>query len=419
MVRLRETAAACLCLLAPSGPAWAQSVEVQGVAAGRIFAVEGQTSWTEGGYGRLTEGAGGAQDSRAGLRGRLHLGVDFKLSETLRLHAHGTLQGEPSSSRGQRGGLVEAFLQYQPELSPRTTLRFRGGLFFPPTSLENTDPLWQSPYTVTLSALNTWIGEEERFTGLDAQLRRKIGQDDRFELAGAAYAVNDSAGTLVAWRGWALGDRLTTLGEVLPLPPLSTLKPGGAFADQRGDGTFPIDELDGHVGWQARARWTRPGRALVQAAYTDNMGDRKLHRGQYSWATRFAQAGVELRFATTLTLAAEGAWGDTGMGPDEPGGPHVDVRFRVGYALLSWTARGVRLTARIDAFRNRDTDGTAEPDGESGWSFTTAAFWQPRAFVRVGVEYLEIRSARPAAAFSGADPDTDARRGLAELRLRF
>ncbi len=32
---------------------------------------------------------------------------------------------------------------------------------------------------------------------------------------------------------------------------------------------------------------------------------------------------------------------------------------------------------------------------------------------------LELRAQRPAAAFSGADPDTDARRALLELRLRF
>ena len=38
---------------------------------------------------------------------------------------------------------------------------------FLPTSRENVDPLWQSPYTLTLSSLNTWIGEEVRLAGLD------------------------------------------------------------------------------------------------------------------------------------------------------------------------------------------------------------------------------------------------------------
>jgi hypothetical protein len=403
-------------VLAAAG-ARAEPIEVHGVAAGRVYAVEGQTSWLQGGWGRLTEGAGAPDETLAGLRGRAHLGIDVELGATLRFHAHGTVQGEPGSSRGRRGGLVEAFFQYQPELSPRTTLRVRAGLFFPPTSLENTDELWQSPYTVTLSALNTWIAEEIRLGGLEAQLRRRLGQDDRLEVAGAAFAVNDPAGALLAWRGWTLGDRISTLGEPLPLPPLVTLEPGGPFADQRDDGTLPVHELDAHLGFHARARFTRPGVAVVQAAYTDNLGDRGLHRGQYSWATRFAQVGVQLQLGKAVTLVAEGMVGDTGMGPVT--GPRVDTRFRAAYALVSGEAKGLRLSARLDSFRNRDRDGTAEPNDEDGWSFTLAAFWRPRPFVRLGVEYLELRADRPAAAFSGQDPDTDARRGLAELRLSF
>ena len=419
MVRLLKAVSLVVGVASRVLPAYGQSVEAHGVAAGRIYETVGQAPWTSGGYGRLTEGAEGPSDTRAGLRGRLHLGLDLKLSETLRLHAHGTLQGEPSSSRGGLGGLVEAFLQYQPELTPRTTLRFRAGLFFPPTSLENTDRLWQSPYTITLSALNTWIGEEMRLTGLEAQLQGKIGRDDRLDLSGAVFGVNDPAGTLLAWRGWAFGDRLTTLGEALPLPPLASFAPGGAFADQRPDGTVPTDELDQRVGWQARARWARPGVALVQGAYTDNGGDRGFYRGQYSWHTRFAQAGFQIRLGKTLTLVAEGAAGDTGMGPDEPGGAHVDVRFRVAYALASWARKSVRFSVRVDGFRNEDQDGTAEPDDERGWSFTAAGFWKPRSFVRLGVEYVDVRASRPAARFSGADPDTDARRGQAEVRLQF
>jgi hypothetical protein len=418
-VRLPQGIVLILGLVFSAPLVFGQTVEVHGVAAGRIYETEGQAPWTSGGYGRLTEGAEGPTDTSAGLRGRLHLGLDLKLSETLRLHVHGTLQGEPSSSRGTVGGLVEAFLQYQPELTPRTSLRFRGGVFFPPTSLENTDRLWQSPYTITLSALNSWIGEEVRLTGVDAQVQSKIGRDDRLDVAGAVFGVDDPAGALVAWRGWAFGDRLTTEGEVLPLPPLTSLAPGGAFADQRPDGTLPTDELDKRLGWQARGRWTRPGAVVVQGAFTDNGGDRDIYRGQYSWHTRFAQAGLQAHVGRHVMLVAEGAVGNTGMGPDDPGGPHVDVHFRVGYALLSWARKNVRLSARVDGFRNEDKDGTAEPDDERGWSFTAAGFWQPKSFVRLGLEYIDVRASRPAARFSGADPDTDARRGQAEVRLLF
>lgn len=400
--------------LAVAGGQW----DLQGAVSGRTFVADGPPAWIDGGFGRLLEGGtpSGARDS--GLRGELQLGLEWKPSETWLVHAHGVLHGEGSASRGGTGGLVESFVQFRPELTPQTALRLRAGLFFPSTSFENTESLWQSPYTVSLSALNTWIGEEVRLTGLDAMAVRKTGRGARFELAGSVFGVNETAGTLPAWRGWSFGDRLTSAGERLPLPPLRSFEPGQAFADQ-ADRTQPIDDLSHRIGWQARARWVRPGALRLQGAYTENGGDRDLYDGQYSWDTRFAQAGLEAKLGSSLTLVAEGAIGDTGMGPAIPGGPHVDVRFKVGYALLSWTRGAWRVTARLDGFDNEDRDGTAEPDAESGSAVTVAAFWKPRDFVRVGLEYLEVRGERPGTAASGADPAIGGKSALLEVRLLF
>ncbi len=407
-----------LWLLGAHAPARAGEFDLLGVLAGRGLVVQGREAWLQGGYGRLTEGAGGAGQDASAVRGALHLGFDWRPGPTWLVHAHGVAQGEPSSSHGQRAGLVEAFVQFRPELTPRDAFRFRAGLFFPPTSLENTDPLWQSPYTLTLSALNTWLGEEARLGGLEAAWVR-TGDRDRLELAATVFGANDPSGALLAWRGWGMGERLTTVGEVLPLPPLTSLQPGGAFAGQRDDGSRPIDELDGRPGYQLRARFSRPEAFRVQASWYDNRADRRLYRGQYAWETRFAQAGMEAGFGPGFVLLLEGAMGDSGMGPAVSGGPQVQLRFRTGYALLSWSGGAWRLSARVDAFDNDDRDGTAEPDQETGRAVTAAAFWQPRSFLRVGLEYLELWSSRPAAAFSGADPNTDARRLQGEVRLRF
>jgi phosphate-selective porin len=105
------------------------------------------------------------------------------------------------------------------------------------------------------------------------------------------------------------------------------------------------------------------------------------------------------------------------MGP--PAGAHVDVRFRTAYLLGSWTRGAWRVSARVEGFENEDRDGVAEPGQESGWAVTAAAFWTPSQALRLGAEYLELRAQRPAAAFSGADPNTDARRAVLELRVRF
>jgi hypothetical protein len=404
-------------LLLASPGALAGELAVQGVLAGRGSWTQGQPSWLEAGFGRLTEGAAGPSETAWAARGVLHLGLSWTPSEEWRVRAHGVAHGEPSRYGGQRVGLAEAFVQYRRELTPRLALRLRAGSFFPQTSLENSEPLWQSPYTLTLSALNTWTAEELRLTGLDAALVWRGAEGGGGELAGGVFGVNDTAGALIAWRGWSLGDRLTTLGELLPLPPLASLAPGSAFGDQR-DGTRPLEELDGRPGWQVRGLWSSPWGAGVRGAYLDNRGDRALHRGQYSWATRFATAGLELPLGP-LRLLAEGATGDTGMGPAVPDGPLVDIRFRTGYVLLSWARGAWRAALRVDGFENEDRDATAEPGQESGWAWTLATFWQPSARLRLAAEYLELRAQRPAAAYSGADPDTDARRAQLELRLRF
>lgn len=328
----------------------------------------------------------------------------------------GVAQTQPARAGGREAGLVEAFLVYRPELTPRLSLRFKAGSYFPQTSRENVERLWSSPYTITLSALNTWIGEEVRLGGVEVGLVRKADRDE-LQLHAGAFGANDSSGSLLAWRGWAMGDRLATVGEVFPLPPLRSLAQGGAFASQRDDGTRPVDELDGRVGWNARARWQRKGAVLIQVAYLDNRGDRELHRGQYSWRTRFAQAGLELWLAKGLELIAEAADGKTGMGART--GPQVDVDFRAGYALLTWANEKVRLSARYDRFRNEDRDGKAEPNGEDGRAWTLAAFFSPQRNLRLGVEYLDLEAQRPAASASGFDPDTDGRRFTLELRLLF
>jgi len=393
----------------------AGALEVEALFFGRGLVVESQRAWLDGGFGRLTEGGQAPGDRRELFHGQAHVGADWRPALPWLLHVHGLARYEGDVAGGQRLGVAEAYLQFRPELTAQTTLRFRAGAFFPPTSRENTGPLWSSPYTLSFSALNTWIAEELRFVGLDASLLRAGVAGGELQLGGAAVWGADSAGSLLAWRGWSFSDRLSTIGEILPLPPLPSLGDGGRFGLQR-DGTRPIDELDGRPGWHARARWGRDGAPLLQGAYTDTRGDRQLHRGQYAWRTRFGGVAVDLQLGQ-VSLVGEAALGDTGMG--DRSGAHVDIRFMTAYGLASWQAGSLRLSARYDRFENQDRDGTAEPNEETGSAWTLAALLQPGERWRVGVEYLDVRAARPAAAAAGASPDTDARRLQVELRLLF
>ena len=58
----------------------------------------------------------------------------------------------------------------------------KAGAFFPAISLENDDLGWTSPYTLTPSAINSWIGEELRTIGSEGILRydtRQLRQPSR------------------------------------------------------------------------------------------------------------------------------------------------------------------------------------------------------------------------------------------------
>jgi hypothetical protein len=399
----------------PPRPAHGAELKADAMLRGRAGAVQSQAPWVEAGFGKLVDG-GDADDFVSTFQGEAQLGVDLRGGDVLRLHLHGLARTQPGAALGRQVGLVEAFVLYRPRLSDSMRLRITAGSFFPPTSRENTGPLWSSPYTLTLSALNSWLAEEIRLTGAELGVAHSTSRNELL-LAATVFGANDSSGALLSWRGWSLGDRLSSVGELLPLPPLPSLAPGGAFADQRSDGTRPVDELDGRPGFQARGRWSRPEVALLQAAYFDNRGDRLLHRGYYAWHSRMASVGGEAHLGPRLSLVAEAAVGNTGMGPDT--GPHVDLDFSAGYLLASWATDRFRVSARYDRFDNRDRDQTAEPNQEDGQALTIAVLWQPTGQLRLGLEGLGLWNQRPAATYSGASPNADAKRLLAELRLLF
>ncbi len=435
----RPLVAAVLLVAALPPGLLAGELELHGFGSVRGIGVGGQPSWLDGGFGRLTEGAAAPGETDFTGRAKLHAALDWKPSDRFLLHVHGLARAETSAAGGDRFGLPEAYAVFRPELTPTVSLQLKAGLFFPGTSLENPERLWASPYTISFSALNSWLAEELRLTGLEGRILWSDGRDT-LHAGGTAFVANDTLGTLIAWRGWSLGDRFTVVGERLPLPPLASLQPGGAFSVQRADGTRPIGELDDRLGWMVRGGWERRDRAALQAAYFDNRGDRRLYSGEYAWDTRYWAIGAKLEPGAGFTLLGEALFGNTAMGvpaatvsgsayapypasaypPGGSGGAaFVDTDFAAAYAMVSWRRSAVRLSGRFDWFRNEDRDGVAEDLGEDGTAFTVAAFWTPVERLRIGAELLVVSAGRRAAAESWADPDTDAWKATLEARVSF
>jgi hypothetical protein len=375
------------------------AVALQGFLALRGVNATGPEPWLAGGWGKLEAGG-----DRNELFGTAHLGADWS-SEHFTLHVSGAAR---SDAAGEHAGLIDAYAEGRASFG-LDELQLRAGQFFLPTSRENRDPLWASPYTVNFSALNSWIGEEVRPVGADLQYRHITAAGHALTGGATAFRGNDTMGALLAWRGWALGNRLPAYDEVLPLPPLATLPTH--FPLQR-DGTKPFgSDLDGNTGYSARVRWSVPGRAGVQYLVLDNRGDRALHRGEYAWATRFHLISADAGDPDHLSAAAEYMTGSTGMGH---GAAFVDAGFYATYVLLSWKRGRQRWTGRYELFNTEERDfSTAELNEENGRSWTFTWMLDVRSNLRVAAELTQVTGARTDA------PDPDARTVTLEARYVF
>jgi len=355
-----------------------------------------EQSWLDGGPGRLRYGAG--VNGRADLLrlSQLALTLDADLGPEVAAHVHLGVDAEPDE-RGlrSRADLIEAYIAYRPDLSARVQLRLRGGAFFPPISLEHEGPAWTSPYTITGSAANSWIGEEVKTVGAEATLVLRWDRD-QLRLTGAGFGSNDPAGTLLAWRGWALHDRQTGFGDRLLYPAVPGAAPGGPFA-LNAPWVQPMVEIDGRVGWYAGASLRRQGVGEARALRYDNRADQTVFDGwQYAWLTRFSAFGLRVELPRGITLLGQHMRGDTHMGRTPAGMEAVLVPFETSYALISVPIRRHRLTLRYDRFETDDTDALPEldPNGESGDAWTAAWIFEATDQIRIAVEAIRVDADR-------------------------
>jgi hypothetical protein len=410
-----------LAMVAGSGNSARAETEFEwlGFAALRGGWVEGQPAWIEGGFGRIREGANAPGDDDLWARGEAQLGLRWLHTNfSAKLHVLGRVEG--SDARGRSLGLTEAWLGYQRAVSDSGEFLARGGLFFYPSSQENIDPLWGSPYTLTYSAVNSWFGEEFRPLGVDLGWRQILAGGHEWTTAATVFGGNDTLGTLIAWRGWTMHDRLSVFNERLPLPPVFSLEPEGSFGAQRPFETTPFgSDLDNRPGYAVRTRFERPGLANVQLAWVDNRGDRELHGDEYAWHTRFAIAGGHWQVNEAFEMMAEWTEGRTVM--NFPGEPWVNADFRAAYLMGSLHSPVGRFSLRHDRFTVDDRLENINWGvfNDRGQAWTLAWIMDVAEHSRVGVELLWLSSNRIVAGQSGLPVDTDGTKLSLEWRFVF
>jgi hypothetical protein len=398
-----------VCCLLSAVSVSAQTIRLSGFLTGAGVSATGPKSWLEGGFGHLDQ-------SRNGAFAEAQIGADWTPSNWFDVHVHGIARHDRDLDHA---GVAEAYAEVRKTMA-HDQIQLRAGEFFLPTSRENRGNLWTSPYAITFSALNSWIAEEVRPIGAELEYRHELANLSAITIAGTAFRGNDTMGTLLGWRGWAVSSRVATYRETLPLPPLFSFNDPKSFLDQR-HGTTPFDrDLDGRTGFAGRIRYTIPERAVIQVTRLENRGERELYGDQYAWQTRFNLVSAEIGSQESTVLAAEYINGDTGMGFGGLGRGWVQADFFATYALLSHKYGRSRFTARFDQFATFERDHSrAENNTEHGRAWTLAWLYDVTPHVRAGAEFTSVMGDHPAAEQSGVDPNMDGHAVTVELRYGF
>ena len=131
----------------------ALDLDVKGLVEARLALTSKTPSWEDGGLGKVRWGS---SDGKAGIIARpeaaLVVQPRFGFDWSGFVHLQATSQQRPAVD------VVEAYLAYSTSPASRFEVHAKGGVFFPQISLENTGLAWTSPYTITSSAINTWLG---------------------------------------------------------------------------------------------------------------------------------------------------------------------------------------------------------------------------------------------------------------------
>ena len=349
----------------------------------RLTAADGEDSFLRGGFGKTeASGAGSGVAVRpmadlAALAWRPELAGD--------LTAYVLVQNQPHQTPA--ADVAEAYLQYKPP--PRSALfgySLRAGLFWPPVSLEHDGPAWTTTRTLTPSAINTWIAEEVKVAGLEGTVGGEVA-GNRVSVTAAVFGDNDTAGTLLAYRGWALDDIRSTLFGELALP-------AGPPRAQAYYAQASL-ELDGRPGGYIKLDWRPPAPVSLQAFYYDNGGNPYLFKnGQWSWRTTFGDIGMTARPAKDVEILAQAMKGRTYYG-DSSGWAYTDVDFESAYVLATKVMGRSRFTLRADWFDTKDEAyGYGVDRGERGKAATADYAFALTPHLSLWIEALHVWSNR-------------------------
>ena len=371
-----------LALSVAPGPALAQAqVDWHGYLDLRVASPAPAEDWSDGGLGKTRFGGDGPSlAATAAIGGSLQLAPEWL--------ALAELQYQPEQRRAL--DLLEGWVRWRPVSTTPWRWSARAGVFFPPVSLENDGIGWTSRWTLSPSAINSWVGEELRATGLEATLEHR-GEHGTLQFGGALFGRNEPAGELLASRGWAIGDFTTGVHGRLRQPDVHAPR---AFAQVPV--TFrPFQRIDGALGAWGEVRWRSAAFGEWTAMHYDNRADPAAFvqyddRRLLAWRTSFDAVGVTHAFGD-LRVVAQWMGGHTAFEPQP--GRYLDSEFDSAFVMAAWERGAWRPAVRVERFRVVQ-HGSDDPLSEDGHALTVAMNWRPSERWRFTAEWLRVSSER-------------------------
>ena len=345
----------------------------------RLVASNAERSFLEGGLGPLRYG-----ENQSGVQlGRLRLALTAPFWDIVTLHLDASSWGHPQKNPID---LTEGYLQLRPYPRAGVRARLKAGAFYAPVSLANRAPGWESPYTLSYSALDSWVAEELRTIGLEGQLEwlgTRLGHSIDLALVAGVFGWNEPAGVALATHGFAISDRQSTLfGEVG--------EPGGGPVH----GFELFREIDGRVGNYFGAELKYLDRITVRGLHYDNHADPSAYDPvikEHAWSTRFDTLGARAEGQAGWTAIAQWMQGVTRVAPAGVG--ELEWYFATKYLLLSQRWGAHVLSVRYDDFYVSPQAPVAA-GAQQGHAATLAYAYSPGPHWRLMLEGVRVRSSQ-------------------------
>jgi hypothetical protein len=370
--RARVFGATLLCAMAMAG---ARATEWDASLDLRLVGADAPTSVPDGGLGVLRYG-----NNRDGLQlGRARLALSQDFGELLTFKADASAWGQHDRNPID---FTEAYLQLHPYPWGDWRARVKLGAFYAPMSLENRADGWESPYTLSSSAMDSWVAQELRTIGAEFKLEwlgTHSGHDFDVTAAFGVYGWNEAAGAAIANSGFTITDwQGTLLGRVG--------RPNSLVGE--------IDEyhqFDNRVGTYVGLEVHYLDRVTLEGLHYDNHADPAIDdevTNIYAWQTQFNTVGLRAETDAGWTAIVQWMAGTTYVDPEEFGLLRWD--FVTRYVLISKRSARNTLSARYDDFTVNAKQ--AYPLGDQGGHALTLAYrFEANEHWRFTLEWVRAR----------------------------